>query len=82
MAIDRLLVERVDDGRFRPSIRAANVVRYVLEPGLRATGEEDARSFASEGPRDRGANRPTAPIDHSVLFLEQHFSLLTLRGGS
>ena len=76
MAIDGLLVERVHDSRLRPSSRCPNVLRHLLERGLGPTGQEHDCALASKGTRDRAADRPTAPIDHSCLSFEQHVCLL------
>jgi hypothetical protein len=61
--------------RCRPSSRRADVLGHLLEPGLGPTGEEHARALASEGSRDRAADRSTAPIDHRCLAFEQHVRL-------
>ncbi len=37
-----------------------------------AAGEEHVGALVGEGAGDRGADRPTRPVDHGVLALKQH----------
>jgi len=72
VAVDGLGVERIHDrGLCRPA-GGANVAGDALELDLGAPGEKHSRALSSEGPGDRGADRPAASIDHGVLVLEQH----------
>jgi hypothetical protein len=73
---DGVLVERVDLGGLGGAARRRNLLGYSIERGERTPGEKDVRSLACEGPGDGAADRAAASVDHGVLVLQQHLSLL------
>ena len=76
VAIDGLLIERVDYNGLRLPSRGANFVGDRLQLRLGATGEEYPRALASEGAGNCAADRATRTVDDSVLVFEQHVYLV------
>ena len=72
VCVDRLLVERVDDGGLGATARGAHGVGDRIELRLRPAGEVDRRALACEGAGHRAADRSAAAVDDGIASFEQH----------
>src|SRR5207247_656975 len=70
--VDSPFVEGIDLRRLGHSACGGDLLGHLVERCKRATGQEDLRPFAGEGPGHRTADRAARSVDHSVLVLEKH----------
>jgi hypothetical protein len=70
VALDRLLVEGVEDRHGRLSTGVAEVCSQRLERRSRAPDEMNLRTFASEGAADSSTDCAARTVDHCVLAFQ------------
>src|SRR5690606_7563086 len=70
--LDRPLVQRINDGRFRHAALRADVVDNRIELRLGTSGENDAGPLPGKGPGHGTPNRPARAVDHGNLAPQQH----------